>query len=96
MSLVTLKRTERVALLLQALTGERQAVQGSMKLLKQYHSTLKWVVVKFAGRGSMLVHLCPETQTVVETRQDSFHVHVADTVGCGDSFAAAVRTLWIS
>lgn len=41
----------------------------------------------------MLVHICPSTQTVVETRQDSFHVQVTDTVGCGDSFAAAVRPL---
>jgi sugar/nucleoside kinase (ribokinase family) len=41
--------------------------------------------------GSMLVHMCPATGTFVETRQDSFHVRVADTVGCGDSFAAAVR-----
>ena len=39
------------------------------------------------------MHVCPTTKKVVETRQDSFQVTVADTVGCGDSFAAAVRAL---
>lgn len=43
--------SERAAVVLQALTGEPLALQGSTKLLHQYRSSIKWVVVKFGGRG---------------------------------------------
>ena len=39
-------------LVLQALTGEPQALQGGTQLLHEYHDSVKWVVVKFGSRGA--------------------------------------------
>mmetsp|Transcript_24780 Transcript_24780/g.69021 ORF Transcript_24780/g.69021 Transcript_24780/m.69021 type:complete len:112 (+) Transcript_24780:328-663(+) len=45
---------------------------------------MEWVVVKDGGKGATLV-----TPDAVH-KSPGFTVQVADTVGCGDSFAAAV------
>ncbi|MCE2056211.1 hypothetical protein HAX54_044266 [Datura stramonium] len=71
--------------LLQAasLTGISDPVLAGQELLKNGVYT-KWVIVKMGPKGSILI-----TNSSI-TCAPAFKVNIIDTVGCGDSFVAAV------
>ncbi|XP_057825659.2 uncharacterized protein LOC131037517 isoform X1 [Cryptomeria japonica] len=67
----------------ESLTEISNPVLAAQDLLQSGLNT-KWVIIKLGSRGSLMVtsngyHYAP-----------AFKVHVADTVGCGDSFASAI------
>eukprot|EP00250_Pteridium_aquilinum_P016743 c23270_g1_i1 orf=701-2221(+) len=67
----------------EALTGLDDPVLSAKELLARGQCT-KWVIVKMGDKGCLMttahgVYQCP-----------AFKVDVKDTVGCGDSFAAAI------
>uniref|UniRef100_A0A2P2Q3T2 Carbohydrate kinase PfkB domain-containing protein n=1 Tax=Rhizophora mucronata TaxID=61149 RepID=A0A2P2Q3T2_RHIMU len=66
-----------------SLTGIGNPVLAGQKLLRNGVRT-KWVIIKMGSRGSILV-----TMTSISCAP-AFKVNVIDTVGCGDSFVAAV------
>lgn len=66
-----------------SLTGIENPILAGQELLRKGERT-KWVIVKMGSKGSILI-----TRSSV-TCAPSFQVKVADTVGCGDSFVAAV------
>lgn len=67
----------------ESLTGLRNPITAGQELLRKGLRT-KWVVVKMGPRGSILV-----TKSSLSCAP-AFKVNVTDTVGCGDSFVAAV------
>ncbi|KAJ7972695.1 fructokinase-1 [Quillaja saponaria] len=67
----------------ESLTGIGNPILAGQELLKRGVRT-KWVIVKMGPRGSILI----TTSTV--SCAPAFKVNVIDTVGCGDSFLAAV------
>lgn len=67
----------------ESLTGLRNPITAGQELLRKGLRT-KWVVVKMGPRGSILV-----TKSSISCAP-AFKVNVTDTVGCGDSFVAAV------
>jgi pfkB family carbohydrate kinase len=55
-------------------------------------SVAKWVIVKQGKRGAILGERYDAQSNGIRTiERPAFNVPVEDTVGCGDSFAAAVR-----
>ncbi|GKU86351.1 hypothetical protein SLEP1_g887 [Rubroshorea leprosula] len=66
-----------------SLTGIRNPILAGQELLSRGVWT-KWVIVKMGAKGSILI----TTSSV--TCAPAFQVKVIDTVGCGDSFVAAV------
>lgn len=67
----------------ESLTGIRNPIIAGQELLRKGLRT-KWVIVKMGPRGSILV-----TKSSISCAP-AFKVNVTDTVGCGDSFVAAV------
>ncbi|XP_038718302.1 fructokinase-1-like [Tripterygium wilfordii] len=67
----------------ESLTSIENPVLAGQELLKKGVRT-KWVIVKMGCRGSMLI----TTSSI--SCAPAFKVEVIDTVGCGDSFVAAV------
>ncbi|XP_062149449.1 fructokinase-1 [Alnus glutinosa] len=67
----------------EALTGIKHPILAGQELLKKGLRT-KWVIVKMGSRGSILI----TTSNV--SCAPAFKVNVIDTVGCGDSFVAAI------
>ncbi|BBH10219.1 pfkB-like carbohydrate kinase family protein [Prunus dulcis] len=79
----TLDLVERAFLLAESLTGIENPISAGQELLKQGVHT-KWVIVKMGPRGSILI-----TRSSISCAP-AFKVNVIDTVGCGDSFVAAI------
>ncbi|KAJ4726827.1 fructokinase-1 [Melia azedarach] len=67
----------------ESLTGIGNPIIAGEELLRKGLRT-KWVIVKMGSRGSILV-----TKSSISCAP-AFKVNVSDTVGCGDSFVAAV------
>ncbi|XP_019056497.1 PREDICTED: probable fructokinase-4 isoform X2 [Tarenaya hassleriana] len=86
-ALVHLLRMSDVLLLTseeaEALTGIRNPVQAGQQILRSGKRT-KWVIVKMGSKGSILI----TTSSV--SLAPAFKVDIIDTVGCGDSFVAAI------
>uniref|UniRef100_A0A5B7AVN1 Carbohydrate kinase PfkB domain-containing protein n=1 Tax=Davidia involucrata TaxID=16924 RepID=A0A5B7AVN1_DAVIN len=67
----------------ESLTGIGNPILAGQELLKEGART-KWVIVKMGPKGSVLI-----TASSVSCAP-TFKVNVVDTVGCGDSFVAAI------
>lgn len=67
----------------ESLTGIGNPVLAGQELLKKGLQT-KWVIVKMGAKGSILI-----TGSSISCAP-AFKVEVVDTVGCGDSFVAAI------
>ncbi|KAK1310852.1 hypothetical protein QJS10_CPA08g00172 [Acorus calamus] len=67
----------------ESLTGISNPILAGQELIKKGTRT-KWVVIKMGEKGSILI-----TASNISCAP-SFKVDVVDTVGCGDSFTAAV------
>nr|XP_016461875.1 PREDICTED: probable fructokinase-4 isoform X2 [Nicotiana tabacum] len=66
-----------------SLTGIDDPILAGQELLKNGACT-KWVIVKMGPKGSILI-----TKSSI-TCAPGFKVNIIDTVGCGDSFVAAI------
>ncbi|PIA45255.1 hypothetical protein AQUCO_01700648v1 [Aquilegia coerulea] len=67
----------------ESLTGVSNPILAGQELLKKGKRT-KWVIVKMGSKGSILI-----TKSSVSCAP-AFKVNVIDTVGCGDSYTAAI------
>ncbi|KMT10301.1 hypothetical protein BVRB_5g120550 [Beta vulgaris subsp. vulgaris] len=67
----------------ESLTGIANPISAGKELLKRGSRT-KWVIIKMGSKGSLLITLSGTSYA------PSYKVTVIDTVGCGDSFVAAV------
>ncbi|KDP21349.1 hypothetical protein JCGZ_21820 [Jatropha curcas] len=67
----------------ESLTGIGDPLLAGQELLKNGVRT-KWVIIKMGSRGSILVSMSSISCA------PAFKVNVIDTVGCGDSFVAAI------
>ncbi|XP_039115344.1 probable fructokinase-1 [Dioscorea cayenensis subsp. rotundata] len=67
----------------ESLTGITNPIQAGQELLKKGAHT-RWVIIKMGGKGSILI-----TNSSIICAP-AFKVNVVDTVGCGDSFTAAI------
>lgn len=67
----------------EAMTGLRNPIAAGKELLSKGVRT-KWVIIKMGSKGSVLI-----TRSGISCAP-SFKVNVMDTVGCGDSFVAAI------
>ncbi|TKY52709.1 Fructokinase-1 protein [Spatholobus suberectus] len=67
----------------ESLTGIEDPILAGQEFLKRGIRT-KWVIVKMGSRGSILI----TTSSIACA--PAFKVNVIDTVGCGDSFVAAI------
>ncbi|KAI4301145.1 hypothetical protein L6164_034455 [Bauhinia variegata] len=72
----------------ESLTGIRNPILAGQELLQRGNRT-KWVVVKMGSMGSILI-----TRSRIACAP-AFKVDVIDTVGCGDSFVAAIAYSFI-
>ncbi|KAG2267560.1 hypothetical protein Bca52824_062115 [Brassica carinata] len=72
----------------ESLTGIKNPVKAGQEILRNGKGT-KWVIVKMGPKGSVLV-----TKSSVSVAP-AFKVEVVDTVGCGDSFVAAIALGYI-
>ncbi|KAA8543336.1 hypothetical protein F0562_021169 [Nyssa sinensis] len=79
MSDVLLLTSEEV----ESLTGIGNPILAGQELLRKGVRT-KWVIVKMGSKGSILI-----TMSSISCAP-AFKVNVVDTVGCGDSFVAAI------
>ncbi|XP_073153690.1 uncharacterized protein [Henckelia pumila] len=67
----------------ESLTGSKDPILAGQELLRKGIRT-KWVVIKMGSNGSILI----TTSSI--SCSPAFKVNVIDTVGCGDSFVAAI------
>ncbi|KAJ4967744.1 hypothetical protein NE237_014445 [Protea cynaroides] len=67
----------------ESLTGIENPILAGQELLRKGEHT-KWVIVKLGDKGSILITMSSIFYA------PAFKVNVIDTVGCGDSFVAAV------
>ncbi|XP_037419706.1 2-dehydro-3-deoxygluconokinase-like, partial [Triticum dicoccoides] len=67
----------------ESLTNIGNPIQAGQELLRRGIRT-KWVVIKMGSKGSIMI-----TESAVSCAP-SFKIRVVDTVGCGDSFTAAI------
>ncbi|KAL3531258.1 hypothetical protein ACH5RR_010580 [Cinchona calisaya] len=67
----------------ESLTGIRNPVLAGQELLQKGIRT-NWVIVKMGSKGSLLISMSSISCS------PAFKVNVIDTVGCGDSFVAAI------
>lgn len=73
---------------LQTLTGVAGITEGCDTLFQTHASVLQWVVVKVGSQGCILAQ---QGDSGVEFQKfDGHKVKIVDSVGCGDSFAAAI------
>lgn len=70
----------------QAVTGLSDPEEAAISILDRPQSLTEWCVIKMGPQGALLRTRSPPRTL----RQPAIQVPVADTVGCGDSFAAAV------
>lgn len=79
-------------------SGHADAESAAASLLLEGRGASRWCVVKRGSRGAMLARLAPGGPPgVVElTCAAGFSVAVADTVGCGDSFAGALCAAYLA
>ena len=76
----------------EAVTGMSDATEAGAAILQRSNSATQWVVVKRGESGCVLVMQADDSPNgILVLKQPGFRVEVRDTVGCGDSFAAAVR-----
>ncbi|KAG4133038.1 hypothetical protein ERO13_D08G070250v2 [Gossypium hirsutum] len=75
--------TFNLNLMAESLTGLVDPILAAQELLRKGNRT-KWVVVKMGPKGSILI-----TKSGI-TCASAFKVKIMDTVGCGDSFVAAI------
>ena len=69
-----------------AVTATSDAVEAGRNMMQHPNSVTQWVVIKLGANGSLFLQ-----RDVAEVKYTAgFPVHVSDTVGCGDSFGAAV------
>eukprot|EP00892_Ulva_mutabilis_P009615 jgi/Ulvmu1/7025/UM033_0084.1 len=73
---------------LETLTGLADISEGCYLLFQTHQAVLQWVIVKLGSEGCILA--LQSTSGVVFRKQSGYKVEIADTVGCGDSFAAAI------
>ena len=69
-----------------AVVGTEDAEEAVRRLMEWEDSSMSWCVVKMGERGALL----GDRTTGRVHRQAGYKVEVEDTVGCGDSFAAAI------
>ncbi|EIE24898.1 Ribokinase-like protein, partial [Coccomyxa subellipsoidea C-169] len=69
-----------------AITGTSDPEAAAHAILERPGAVTQWCVVKLGSRGAVLCSKSPRATY----RQHALLVDVQDTVGCGDSFAAAV------
>ncbi|KAI3449733.1 hypothetical protein Pfo_006398 [Paulownia fortunei] len=67
----------------ESLTGKEDPILAGQELLRKGIRT-KWVIIKMGPKGSILI-----TPSSISCAP-AFKVNVIDTVGCGDSFVAAI------
>ncbi|KAF6173481.1 hypothetical protein GIB67_027176 [Kingdonia uniflora] len=67
----------------ESLTGIKNPILAGQQLLNKGVRT-KWVIIKMGSKGSILI-----TRSSISCAP-AFKVNVMDTVGCGDSFVAAI------
>ncbi|XP_027095488.2 fructokinase-1 [Coffea arabica] len=67
----------------ESLTGIGNPVLAGQELLRR-GTRMKWVIIKMGAKGSLLI----TTSSI--SCSPAFKVDVIDTVGCGDSFVAAI------
>lgn len=67
----------------ESLTGISNPILAGQELIKKGIHT-RWVIIKLSSKGSLLI-----TKSTISCAP-AFKVNVVDTVGCGDSFTAAV------
>ncbi|KAJ4968495.1 hypothetical protein NE237_015196 [Protea cynaroides] len=67
----------------ESLTGIENPILAGQELLRKGERT-KWVIVKMGDKGSILITMSSISYA------PAFKVNVIDTVGCGDSFVAAI------
>ncbi|XP_074584703.1 uncharacterized protein LOC141840566 isoform X1 [Curcuma longa] len=67
----------------ETLTGIHNPIEAGKALIREGART-KWVIIKMGAKGSILID-----HTTVSCAP-SFKVNVVDTVGCGDSYTAAI------
>ncbi|KAJ8633603.1 hypothetical protein MRB53_026939 [Persea americana] len=67
----------------EAVTGLANPILAGQDLIRK-GVRMKWVIIKVGSKGSILI------TASTSSCAPSFKVNVVDTVGCGDSFAAAV------
>lgn len=67
-------------------TGCTDAEEAARVVLSRPNSRTEWCIIKMGGDGAVL---CTKSHTGA-FHAKALQVEVADTVGCGDSFAAAV------
>ncbi|XP_047084655.1 probable fructokinase-5 [Lolium rigidum] len=67
----------------ESLTNIQNPIEAGQELLRRGIRT-KWVVIKMGSKGSIMI-----TESAVSCAP-SFKIRVVDTVGCGDSFTAAI------
>ena len=74
-------------------TGCMDPYAACKQLLTRPGAAVEWVVIKCGERGAIVGFHADAARLQIEiVAQSAFSVPVEDTVGCGDSFAAAVRT----
>ena len=69
-------------------TGQSDAESAARYILERPGARTEWCIVKRGAEGALLATRPPGNTTLYE--QQALKVDVRDTVGCGDSFAAAV------
>lgn len=73
----------------ESLTSIQDPILAGQELLRKGVRT-KWVIVKMGSKGSILITMSSISYA------PSFKVNVVDTVGCGDSFVAAIAFGYIN
>jgi sugar/nucleoside kinase (ribokinase family) len=74
-----------------AVVGTDNAEKALSILMSRRNSRVKWCIIKQGDRGALL----GDTESGQIYHQEGYSVNVRDTVGCGDSFAAAIALGYI-
>ncbi len=69
-----------------AVVGTEDAQEAIKLLMARPNTRATWFIIKQGKEGALL----GDTSTGLLYHQEGYHVAVEDTVGCGDSFAAAI------
>jgi sugar/nucleoside kinase (ribokinase family) len=79
----------------EAVTGQSTPEQASKWILRRPKSVMSWCIIKQGGNGALLATNNSTSSSNIGDgisfyHQPAVNVDVKDTVGCGDSFAAAI------
>jgi sugar/nucleoside kinase (ribokinase family) len=74
------------------ITGTSEPRRACKRLLGSQYPNLQWAIVKLGAAGAVLGQRDLRTGEVHFEELPGFAVRVVDTLGCGDAFAAAVRS----